>query len=510
MEKCSYKTRYLGKDWECPLDALPGEEHCYWHKEEDGKEPTKEQLEGLKKKQIVGVYLRKVDLFEADLSKVNLPKAKLSNAHLWRANLYGADLHGADLRCTELGYTDFRGAKVIDAKLQGAFLDSAKLQGADLRWANLLGANLATADFRGANLCWAYFRDADMSGAKFDSRTDLDGSVLFGVNLAYSYFNEAMSFRNARVFYQENEKEINEIVGDALACWFIRILEKKLISKITFFVVTKVLNERLHVSLPLEPAVISMIPLKDNAPDVAANLRGKGLIKYAGENLGIIFFDWYSGCVIEDPETPRRRERSLIRVDGLADLILDDGKIQPKYFYKDQPQHRCKDGCISFYKASYDVYNNLYNFYIANGRIDQAAHVHYRRGEAHRKLRWARGGFKNKARSIFDLLILRTLTGYGDRIGRPIAVSGLIIGLFAFLFWLSDGIVKNVNGKPAAPDWIDYLYHSITTFTSLGYSNIQPNLAAGHLPQILVAAESGLGVLMMALIIFVVTYQVSR
>jgi hypothetical protein len=102
------------------------------------------------------------------------------------------------------------------------------------------------------------------------------------------------------------------------------------------------------------------------------------------------------------------------------------------------------------------------------------------------------------------------LTEYGDKISRPITVSSLIIGLFAALFWLSDGIVKNVNGTQVAPDWIDYIYHSITTFTSLGYSNIQPNLEAGHLPQLLVAAESGLGVLMMALIIFVVTYQVSR
>ena len=79
------------------------------------------------------------------------------------------------------------------------------------------------------------------------------------------------------------------------------------------------------------------------------------------------------------------------------------------------------------------------------------------------------------------------MTGYGDRIGHPIFVSGLIIGLFAALFWIVDGIVKNVNGKSVAPDWADYLYHSITTFTSLGYSNIQPNLAAGHLPHVLVA-----------------------
>ncbi|MEA1908506.1 MAG: ion channel, partial [Euryarchaeota archaeon] len=201
-----------------------------------------------------------------------------------------------------------------------------------------------------------------------------------------------------------------------------------------------------------------------------------------------------------------------------------DGKIRSEFLYTGS---RAK-----LYEASYEVYNNLHNFYIANGRLDQASHVHYRRGEAHRKLRWARGGWKNwigwkyKMRSIFDLVILNLFTGYGDRVSRPIIWSGVMIGAFAALFWHFDGIVKNVNVIPingtsndtvmyvnttqVAPDWVDYLYHSITTFTSLGYSNIQPNLAAGHLPQVLVAAESGLGILMMALIIFVVTYQVSR
>jgi hypothetical protein len=268
------------------------------------------------------------------------------------------------------------------------------------------------------------------------------------------------------------------------------------------FVVAKVSKKKPCIPLFLKPQVIDMGLIKERAPRVAAKFRGKGLIRYVGKSNRIIFFDRSSGCVIENPENWRRHERSPIRVEGLANLILKDGKIQSEFLY---------DGNrADLYEASYEVYNNLYNFYIANGRLDQAAHVHYRRGEAQRKLRWARGGLKNRARSIFDLMILNLFTGYGDRISHPIGVSGFIIGLFAALFWLSDGIVKNVNGEPVAPDWVDHLYHSITTFTSLGYSNIQPNLAAGHLPQLLVAAESGLGVLMMALIIFVVTYQVSR
>ena len=87
--------------------------------------------------------------------------------------------------------------------------------------------------------------------------------------------------------------------------------------------------------------------------------------------------------------------------------------------------------------------------------------------------------------------------------------SAIIISIFASLFRLTNGIVKNVNGT-VAPDSFDYVYHSVITFTSLGYSNIQPNLAVGHVPQLLAAVESILGALMMALLIFTITYRVSR
>ena len=471
MEKCSYKTWLLAEEWECPFDAPPMEEYCYWHKEKDGKEPTEEQLKDLKENEIFGVYLKEANLVGVNFQEANLQEANLQEADLREANLQEACLFGA--------------------KLQGAIL----------------------------------------YGTRFDSKTNLDDSVLIGANLFHSYFDETKSFRNAVVFQNADDKEINEIVVDALDWQFISFLKViiklpvTLILDLIFVIVTKVSKKKPRILLPilpfmlLNPFVLDMETITKKAPSAAAKLRGNGLIRYAGYGDKIIFFDKSSRCVIKNQETPRH-DRSLIRVDELTDLLLKDGKIQSKFLY---------DGSrADIYEASYEVYNNLYNFYIANGRLDQAAHVHYRRGEVHRKLRWARGGWKNRARSIFDLVILRTLTGYGDRIGRPIFVSGLIIGLFAFLFWLSDGIVKNVNGTvmcvndtsndtvmyvnntQVAPDWIDYLYHSITTFTSIGYSNIQPNLAAGHLPQVLVAAESGLGVLMMALIIFVVTYQVSR
>jgi hypothetical protein len=347
-----------------------------------------------------------------------------------------------------------------------------------------------------------------LRGARFDSKTVLASSVLIGANLSYSYFDEAKSFRNAKVFQNEGDKEINEVVGDALDGWFIKVLENsikhpaKMILDSMSFVVAKVSKKKPCIPLFLKPHVLDMGLIKERVPSVAKKLQGKDLIRYAPDGHKIIFFDWQSRCVIKNPENGLRHKDNLNRVEELTNLFLEDGRIQSEFLYEGSR--------ANLYKASYEVYNNLYNFYIANGRLDQAAHVHYRRGEVHRKLRWVRGGWKNRTRSIFDLVILRTLTGYGDRIVRPIIWSSVIIGVFAALFWLCNGIVKNVNGTQVAPDWIDYLYHSITTFTSLGYSNIQPNLAVGHLPQVLVAFESGLGVLMMALIIFVVTYQVSR
>jgi len=545
MAKCSYKPQDIGKEWECPLDALPGEEYCYWHKEEDGKEPTEEQLEELKEKEIVGVYLRvanlqKANLYGANLQKANLEFAKLQKtkllaanlqeARLEQANLRGADIESADLQKADLSganlqktdlkfaklqesrlykanlwksvlvsanfqkadlrHANFQETNLDDVKLGETLLDTANFQKANLRDSNLREENLMRVNFHETQLSKANIQGANLYGARFDSKTDLDGSFLIGANLFHSYFDEAKSFRNATVFQNDGDREINEITGDALG--------------------------------DLKFILLDVGRIEKKAPDVVTRrLCGLGYIRYSRDDKKIIFFDRSSGCVIKNPENGLWHDRSLVEVDELNNLILKDGKIQPEFIYKESR--------ASLYEASYEVYNNLYNFYTANGRLDQAAHVHYRRGEVHRKLRWARGGLKNRARSIFDIVILNLFTGYGDKISRPITVSSLIIGLFAALFWLSDGIVKNVNGivmcvndtsndtvmyvnnTQVAPDWpADYFYHSITTFTSLGYSNIQPNLAAGHLPQILVAAESGLGVLMMALIIFVVTYQVSR
>ena len=98
MVRCKFKFELETETWECPLEALPGEEYCYWHKEEEGKEPDDAKLRELKENEIFGAFLRKAELSWRDLQ----------NALLFDANLQGADLSCAGLQ----------GANLSDAKLQ--------------------------------------------------------------------------------------------------------------------------------------------------------------------------------------------------------------------------------------------------------------------------------------------------------------------------------------------------------------------------------------------------------
>ena len=373
MARCGYEIRGLGEDWKCPLDALLGEEYCYWHREEDGKEPTEEQFGVLKEKEVKGVYLRKAELFgknlqgvwlygaylpgaelsEADIRGAKLSVADLQGADLSRANLRGAKLSEADIRGANLYETDLRGAELFDVNLRGADLSRANLRGAKLSCADLQGAKLYKADLRGAGLSRANLQGADLYSAKFDSKTDLDGSVLVGANLYPSYFDETKTFRNVeRVFQSDGNREINEITGDALGSWLIWILENgdkcptMRISKIMFFVVTKILNTKLY-HLPLKPAVIDMDMIERKAPSVAAKFRWHGLIKYAIGGKGvrcvmggekIIFFDWQSRCTIKNPEDELRHKERLIRVEELTDLLLKDNMTQSEYLISCEPR----------------------------------------------------------------------------------------------------------------------------------------------------------------------------
>ena len=422
MAKCKFKIR-LGaweRDvWECPLEALPGEEYCYWHREEEGKEPDDAKLRELKENEILGVFLRK-----AKLSGKALQRAFLQSANLQRANLFGANLEGADLP---------------NAKLQRADLRCANLGGANFEYANLEGADLFGANLEGANLEYANLEGANLIGVRADSGTRLDGTILRYANLYHSYLDETKTLRNAKF---ESEKEINEIVAD-----FLKKENKDLV-------------------------VLDVEKIEGNKSEVAAKLREEGLVRYVCEGKRIVFFDRKRQRVVRIPgnakskifQRPWKRrnsegEENYVEISELNDLIEREG-LGEEYLYEGS-----REELKELYEASYEVYNNLYYFYIQNGRLEEALDMHYRRCEVRRKLLREQGWINCLRSWIFDFFILKLLTGYGVGYFRPLIASLIMIPIFAFLFWLTNGIVKNVNGKMVAPDSCDYVYHSVITLS---------------------------------------------
>ncbi|RLG82307.1 MAG: hypothetical protein DRO09_00660 [Thermoprotei archaeon] len=109
----------------------------------------------------------------------------------------------------------------------------------------------------------------------------------------------------------------------------------------------------------------------------------------------------------------------------------------------------------------------------------------------------------------FLLNFLKITVNYGESVKRPIILSIMTIILFALLYYTTGCLC--IPG--AKLTFRDCLYHSATTFTTFGFSGVQPNLTSplkALIAQALITIEAILGVLFTTLLIFAITYQVSR
>ncbi|MFA0821940.1 MAG: pentapeptide repeat-containing protein [Methanomethylovorans sp.] len=526
MASCKFE-RY---GWKCPLEAEDRSNYCYWHQEIDKKKPTSEQLIELISQEINFVYLRKGNLYEADLRGVslieanlqgaNLRLASLQKASLIYANLRGADLNGANLQGADLLEANLKGANLrfanlqkvslINANLQRTDLFQADLQEADLIEANLQKADLIYAKLQGANLTEAKMEGADLKHTVFDSNSRIEEAKLKNANLHLSYIDFTKSFRNACFFEQEDldEREINERIADS-------IVDNSSLYQYKFDILFD-LNK-------IEQFVY------DNCNGIGKYLfyqvksenKIKQVIRSSSDSKYMLYSDILN--FFEDIGSTTKSKKLKSKVNNL----LFREEMEHSFFYNSiykkysnfvrvssNNHFLCSDvSKVELYEASKEVYSKLHHFYLNEGMIFREKHAHYRRGEVDRKLllvrhRWdsSRKGLQDGIRSwLFDWLVLKMLTGYGESILRPVLISIFWIITFGFIYMALEG----VKVADRAANWFDYFYLSMTTFTSLGFADVQPNVSVIGM-QPLIMAESTMGVAMVALIIFVITYQISR
>jgi uncharacterized protein YjbI with pentapeptide repeats len=107
-------------------------------------------------------------LNSAFFTRACLPGANFRGARLQGANFEGANLKNANFQGADVHDADFSGASLQYANFRGANVEGADFSGANLDRANFFGASLIRAEFCGAIFGFTDFRSARMNQAKFD------------------------------------------------------------------------------------------------------------------------------------------------------------------------------------------------------------------------------------------------------------------------------------------------------------------------------------------------------
>jgi len=222
-------NRPLCADEECEERALSYHDRCWDHL--SGEEKDNWRVEILKKRDLKGLKLVKVNLEGADLMEATLEGADLREANLkgvylkwgilegadlWDANLEGANLREANLKGANLKWAILEGANLNWATLEGADLGEANLKGAVLWWANLEGAVLWDANLEGANLWGADLEGAELRWAKLKgadlARANLKGAVLWGANFEGGDLSNA-KFGRTGLIQKDNKIEYEDVTN---------------------------------------------------------------------------------------------------------------------------------------------------------------------------------------------------------------------------------------------------------------------------------------------------------
>jgi hypothetical protein len=109
-----------------------------------------------------------------------------------------------------------------------------------------------------------------------------------------------------------------------------------------------------------------------------------------------------------------------------------------------------------------------------------------------------------------NAFFLKFCTGYGTRPLRVLLVSLGIITMFALIYAiLGDQTLRVDSPQPAGGHgWDFYLYFSLTTFFAGGVEGVRPDFESGV--KILVAVETIMGYLLMALFVVMLTRKLTR
>jgi len=153
------------------------------------------------------------------------------------------------------------------------------------------------------------------------------------------------------------------------------------------------------------------------------------------------------------------------------------------------------------YDEAKEAYLGLKNNFAEIGRYDDALWAYRKERQMERKVLWANRSYGR----WFVSLVIDLASGYGLDPYRVLGSSGLIVALFAWAYWFVGGLGSKEEEMPPRSrhprDWLRCLNYSLAAFATMVYSSLEPRTSR---TQTLSSVEAILGILMLALLMFVI------
>ena len=372
------------------------------------------------------------------------------NCNLEKAAFISAVMDESNLSETALNKADFTFTSLKNANLQKSNLSGAQFEEANLAGATLSAAILHDTDFRMANLSTANLWGCSGESVSFWN-TNLENSDMGGANFMQANFTKA-NLKGCKAW---------GAVFEGTNFWGADLENTDLTG--ANFIKANFLSAKMKNSLLIDANLSE------------ANLQGADLIN-AGFN-----------------------ENTIITGMNLFQTRLDNSTIKYAIHHLGPiiQQERNKH-----YDEAREVYLSLKNYFNQQGMYHYSGDFYYR------EMLMTRQILKRNKKWISWLtnVVLEKTTGYGE---KPSLVALWWLGIIffsAFIYWGGHGIVFQ-NNPMTAPGFLDALYFSSVTFTTLGFGDIVPKEG---IFQVMVILEAIWGGIFMALFIFVFARKLTR
>ncbi|MCW7551404.1 pentapeptide repeat-containing protein [Endozoicomonas gorgoniicola] len=191
----------------------------------------------------------------------------------------------------------------------------------------------------------------------------------------------------------------------------------------------------------------------------------------------------------------------------LDEVYWGDRLLQERLGYEQQRSHQ-HESAQSLFQEAEEVARNIRRNCESQGLFAIAGDFFYREMVIRRQ-RYPKWSYDRGLSLLVDLI-----SGYGEKPRRVISFAAGLIILFSFIYLLF-GVQEGERLIQYSPDqsflvnartWLDTLYYSVVTFTTLGYGDITPV----GISRLFAALEAFTGSFSMALFVVVFVKKMSR